>query len=129
MAVLRTSRIRRLIALLLTWCFALAVFEAPIADVHDGGASHAEIDRVTGASHADHADVVGVISHAVPDAPAPDASDHPVHVCHCTHAHAGLLATPHVALRIIEHVTHETTAADRMPLAVALAPPTPPPIA
>ena len=54
MAFLRSPRIRRAIGLLLAWCFVVAAVEAPIADVHDGGATHAEVDRVTGESHAQH---------------------------------------------------------------------------
>lgn len=126
MAYLRSPRTRRLVALLLTWCFTFAAFEAPIADVHDGGATHAELDQVTGESHADHAGVLGAPSS---DEPVPGSSDHPVHVCHCTHPHTGVLTAPHVELQIFEHLIHEAIASDATPPTVVLDLPIDPPIA
>ena len=124
MVVLRFPRLRRTLALLLTWCFLLATLEAPVADVHDGGASHAEVDRVTGEPHADHAHAFG---HGSPDQPVPDPSDHPVHVCHCTHAHAGLLEMADVGLPLMERAVPLVTASAMLPPTLSLAPPTRPP--
>lgn len=125
MAALRSLRVKRAIASLLIWCFAFAALEVPIADVHDGDATHAEVDRVTGASHADHGRLT---DDQTPERPAPGSSDHPVHVCHCTHAHAGMLALPRVDLPVWEHGVPLAVAPEVPPPAVALAPPTHPPI-
>ena len=126
MAPLRSSRVRRFVELLLVWSFAFGAIEAPIADVHDGGAPHAEIDQVTGQSHSDHENVIG---EQASDRSGTGSSDHPVHVCHCTHAHAGVLATARVELRVFERALHEAVASEVRPPAVALDPPTYPPIA
>lgn len=126
MAPLRSPRVRRVIGLLLAWSFAFAAFEAPIADVHDGGAPHAEVDRVTGESHADHENV---LAERASERSIPGSSDHPVHVCHCTHAHAGVPATPRVELPLLESAYHEPVASEVGPPAVALDPPIHPPIA
>ena len=126
MATLRSPRLRRVIGLLLAWCFAFAAIEAPIADVHDGGATHAEVDQVTGESHADHG---GAIAHQTPDRPASGSSDHPVHVCHCTHAHAGMLAIANVELPLWERIVPLAVVPVMTPPARALDPPIRPPIA
>ncbi len=124
MTALRSPGIQRVVALLLVLCFALVTVEAPIADVHDGGATHAEVDRVTGDSHAHHGVAFG---EGLSDRSSPRHSDHPVHVCHCTHAHASVLATVHVELRVWERIVPITVSSEVTPLAIALDPPTHPP--
>ena len=126
MLLLRPPRTKRFMALVLTSCLCLAAVEAPIADVHDGGATHAELDQVTGASHADHG---GEIDRRIPEGTTPGPSDHPVHVCHCTHAHFGVLAASRVDLPDWEHPVRLMPAIAIIPRTIAIAPPTPPPTA
>jgi len=125
MARLRHPGVRRIIAALLTWCFVFAVAEVRIADVHDGDASHAEVDLLTGTSHATQ-DVLG--GHHGPASSA-DGGDHALHVCHCTHTHAGVLAASGMNLPVREQALPERMAADLLPPTVALDPPTHPPTA
>lgn len=121
---LRSPRVRRIVALLLLWAFAFAGLEAPIADVHDGDATHAEVDRATGERHSGHESAGRGSSPS-----GPESSDHPVHVCHCVHAHTGVLAAPSVELRTVERTVHITALTVLAPFAVALTPPTHPPTA
>lgn len=88
MRLMRHRGLRALHALLLLIGFAISMAEAGVADVHDGDAPHAEVDRVTGIAHSDHAATLET------DGSTGEGSEpsHPFHVCHCVHAHIGVVA-------------------------------------
>src|SRR5690349_1195508 len=86
MRFLRLRPPRTVLTVLLTLAIGFTLAEEVVADVHDGGATHAEIDRATGVNHADEQGEAGAAFHSDP-AGGPAESDHPAHVCHCTHAH------------------------------------------
>ena len=81
--------LRRLIAMLLFLASGASIAEARIADVHDGDATHAELQQYD-----------AVVAH-VDEQPTDDAnhrseparSGHAQHTCHCIHVHGGWLAT------------------------------------
>ena len=128
MHLLRRASVRRLLTMVLAFALAVSLAEEGVADVHDGDATHAEIDRATGVSHASHSETPGA-RHAVDPAgsPAPPGSDHPVHVCHCTHAHLGVVAVSTPDLDTVEHCERALSAReDTFPLvALDLWPPPP----
>ena len=75
---------RRLVAVILLLAFGATVAEAGMADVHDGDATHSELQRYA-----------AVVAHAAtpadtaPHPGEPTRSGHTQHTCHCTHVHFG----------------------------------------
>ena len=122
MPMARGSAARRVLALMLLLSFTLFGFEAVAVDSHyaDSGTAHA-------AGFADHTS-----GHAVPSqspGPTQGQDDHSLHVCHCSHAHGGLvLTTPSVTTAVVQACSEEF----QLPPAVAslrVSPPVRPPIA
>jgi hypothetical protein len=104
MHVFRRAAARRLLSFLLAFALAVSLGEEGIADVHDGDATHAELDRATGVSHATHLESKSSLDMVDRgQIPTPERSDHPVHVCHCTHAHLGLVAVSSPQVGTFEH--------------------------
>ena len=94
--------LRRFTALLLMLCLALFSVEALVADVHDGDATAAELQRdgaSHGGAHVAHAGTTGR-DEAAQAAVHDDAGGQPTrddgrpvhtqHVCHCVHAHGAV---------------------------------------
>lgn len=129
MDLFRRPLARRILTLLLGLALMASLGESGIADVHDGDATHAELDRATGASHERHADSSLPERPADPYETSPDHPDHPVHVCHCIHVHLGLLAESTLEIETVEHSEPATASREVAPPAVALELWTPPPIA
>jgi hypothetical protein len=119
---------RRILTLLLGLALVASLGESGIADVHDGDATHAELDRATGASHESHATGSLAEQPADRDATSPGGPDHPVHVCHCIHVHLGVLAESSLEIETVEHSEPATASHEQAPPVVALELWTPPPI-
>ena len=122
---LRNSAFRVATTLVVAFSLLFSLGEEVIADVHDGGATRAEVARITGATQQAGSSLA---SHHV-DSSAPTTSDHSVHVCHCSHVHGGVVAMtslePAVLLPAVERVAVFTS---RRPPATALEFPSRPPI-
>ena len=101
MSVLGSPSLRRIMAAFLTVALLFSIGEEVIADVHDGGATHAEVDRATGISHAPDDGAAAGPAHVLQQESAPAESDHTVHVCHCSHVHGAVVtlaaATPRLS--------------------------------
>lgn len=107
------SGVRRYVSALMLILFSLACGEALIADVCDGDAG-SETAAVA-AMAAAHGDVASSGSEPAPERP------HGVHVCHCTHAHGGmLLLRAGIVATIVPVTESHGTRSDRMPPSPAL---------
>lgn len=106
----RLDLARRLLATLLLLCFALYGLEAEVADVHDTQADGAEVSRTD------------------PPPPNSQTDDHPVHVCHCAHAHVGVIVTPPTLQPVACPTSLREWDAPRVAHGVRLPPPLRPPI-
>lgn len=129
MHLFRCTAVRRLLTFVLTFALAVSLAEEGIADVHDGDATHSEIDRATGVTHASHPDRPSA-AHTLDqgESSIPESPDHPVHVCHCTHVHLAVVTVPTSELDTVEHSEPALPAReDTLPI-VALDRWTPPPI-
>ena len=136
--------LRRMTALLLMMCLALFSSEALIADVHDGDATTAELQRegethreihradidpdgLTAKGQLEIAEDSGRRSH---EGGSPETPVHAQHACHCVHGHsAGDVGEVNsVAPRAI-HPSGRTAHAERVPPSVEFEPQLRPPIA
>ena len=117
--------LRRLIALLLLLASGASIAEARIADVHDGDATHAELQEYDAVvAHAD-----GQPADDTDHRSEPARSGHAQHTCHCIHVHGGWLATD-VSSRPIARTTAVASPDDvDSPGSVVIAPQLRPPIA
>jgi hypothetical protein len=137
---LQRSGVRRFVAALMVALFALSCGESLIADVCDGDelaktAAVADSGSATPTAQRTAADGEGtewrLIAHlddATSDhVPAQDRP-HGVHVCHCVHAHNGLLSLRTAVVAAIVPVTEaHFTRSDRLPPSPALEPQLRPP--
>ena len=76
---------RRFIAVMLLLAFGATVAEAGMPDVHDGDATHSELQRYDAVVA--HSDAAPSVPDRHPDEPM--SSGHAQHSCHCAHAHFG----------------------------------------
>jgi len=126
---------RRLVAVLLAALVLVASAEPLLAEAHDGDAPRADVptatapDALVGAVAAGHTDgwtvrsaVLAVVSVEATPAPVRHAPVerlpiHAVHVCHCAHAHGGLLVPePFVLMTRLCHTARRVNArSDRLP--------------
>ena len=133
--------LRRFTALLLMLCLGFFSVEALVADVHDGDASAAELQR-DGASHggAHVADAGTADDEAGPAAKPDDAGDgsngddgkpvHTQHVCHCVHAHGAVdMARDAAAAPEVPDASAPAVRPVRMPPSLEREPQLRPPIA
>lgn len=94
--------------------------EAGIADVHDGDATHSELQRFSGVVA--HSDAAGE-----PDEPL--LSGHSQHSCHCTHGHSGWAVLRDAAWRPVDVAAAVPQGATGLPLSAVVSPHLRPPIA
>lgn len=81
---------RRSIASLLLFCFAIFSMEVVVADVHDGDASAVEVARLAPGDAAPSAPAALGEGGAPADGDAPASSRHTMHACHCVHTHGSI---------------------------------------
>jgi hypothetical protein len=127
MGVFRLPSLQRLVLLVLLLGLVGSLGERGIADVHDGGATHGEVDRATGISHDSHH--TGVVDHPSSETGTPESSDHAAHVCHCSHSHTGVVSVPAALASVLSSTHREPLLSDQRPASVSVAPSLRPPIA
>lgn len=145
----RPGLLRRFAAALLGVLLFFGCVEPLVADVHDGDASGAEVAAVLGTAFGapfggavsveDRGDDLGVPSGCVAagptqegrrdGAPQDGAPAHAFHVCHCAHAHGGML-TERFVLAVAERrvSTRVRARSDRLPPSPAPEHPLRPPV-
>ena len=110
---LRLPLIRRLTSAFLAVVFMGFSAETLIADVHDGDASAAEIQALSGLAAIDGQ---AAPSSETPSPPDDSSSGHSAHACHCVHAHGGLLGATEIRSAVAQPVIHVRGWSDLMPL-------------
>lgn len=86
MRVVRGTRLRTLLATLVVASMLFSIGELMVADVHDGDAPAAELASPSSPDAAPSTLASGAESSTDPSQP-----EHTYHVCHCSHAHGGML--------------------------------------
>lgn len=117
--------LRRLIAVILLLAFGATVAEAGLPDVHDGDATHSELQRY---------DAVVAHTDAAPSVPdrhpgEPTSSGHAQHSCHCAHAHFGWLDVAVVMWPAVFGVATSPSGRTDAPVSAVRSPHLRPPIA
>ena len=118
MSRLRMPAFRRLLTLLLVVCLGSYGVESRVADVHE---QQAVSEPGAGTE---------LVTHPAGHVPSDSGSGdtHPPHVCHCTHAHLGVIAlSPTLAVVLVTGPRAEWRAPRTAPSA-SLLPPLRPPI-
>ena len=113
---LRVPLVRRLTSAFLALVFMGFTAETLIADVHDGDASAAEIEAISGGA--------AMGANEAPSSPTPfvpdeSSSGHSAHACHCVHAHGGLLGAAEIWSSVAQPVVHVPGWSDVMPSSVS----------
>jgi hypothetical protein len=109
----------------MTFCLAFGEVEGPIADVHDGHGSQSETDLSEGPTISGN-DVV--VSSSSGDHPETEGAKHAPHLCHCTHAHGGILSRLDLAFGIPDGLIPAQQAPRDAYLSIAPEPPDHPPL-
>lgn len=86
MRVVRGTRLRTLLATLLVASMMISIGELRVADVHDGDAPAAEL-----ASLSSQGAAPTTLASSTEGGTDPSQPEHTYHVCHCGHAHCGML--------------------------------------
>jgi hypothetical protein len=125
MRVVRGTRLRTLLATLLVASMLFSIGELMVADVHDGDAAPAEL---ASSSSPDAAPIT--LASGTESSTDPSQPEHTYHVCHCSHAHGGMLiGATHSAVRPPVAFTTGFGMIAAANTSLVASPPTRPPIA
>lgn len=117
--------LRRFIAVILLLAFGATVAEAGMPDVHDGDATHSEMQRYDAVVA--HTDAAPAVPDGHPDEPM--SSGHAQHSCHCAHAHFGWLEVAVVMWPAVFDVATSPSGRIDAPVSAVCSPHLRPPIA
>lgn len=120
----RSGALRRIVSVLVGCAILGFSVENLIADIHDGDVgAHAE----TSLSLAGSTEAADIKDPATPD--DSNGSGHSAHVCHCIHAHGGILGMSESRVADARHGAQLRGVSDRMPLSIFTEPRVRPPLA